>query len=402
MSLYISKGSKGQAKNIVLDDMILTTDYPTSAGSKMLDGYKSVFEATVVSKLKEYGYHITGKANVGEFALDFLGETSFYGACTDADGTIKSAAAQLIQGGEADAAVVFDVNGYPVRAAALSDAIYVKPTYGVVSRFGTIPAACSGDTVGVMATDAETCQDVLAVIAGHDEKDGTSLSDERCDTIKAAGDAAAVKKVAVIKELADTADEDAKGRLSAFQAALAAKGVEAEEVSAKDLLLAQSAWNILMSAEVCNNVSKYDGVKYGYRSPNYTNIDELYTNSRTEAFGYLLKSVILYGSHVLSTGEYQNMYDKALKVRRIVSEAFARLFAEYDGILIPACSKASYPAEEIKASKTMVFDESRYTAPADITGLPVVAADGVQLVGKAFTENHLLALIADLRKEGGR
>ena len=147
-----------------------------------------------------------------------------------------------------------------------------------------------------------------------------------------------------------------------------------------------------MSAELCNNVSKYDGVKYGYRSADSKTLDELYTNSRTEAFGYLLKSTILYGSDTLSTDNYFKVYDKALRVRRVICEYFEALFKEYDAVVLPACSKKAYTEEDIAANTYIAYDESLYTAPASITGLPAVVTDGVQLIGKAYSENSLLDL----------
>ena len=160
------------------------------------------------------------------------------------------------------------------------------------------------------------------------------------------------------------------------------------------------AWNALMAAELCNNVSRYDGVKYGYRTPNYTNIDELYTNSRTEAFGDVLKTMILFGSDVLSTPNYEKMYDKSMRIRRVVVEAFAELFRGYDCVLLPACSKAKYTLEDIKADPYLVCKENLFTAPAAITGLPAVIAGGVQLVGPAFSESSMLDIAEDYGKEG--
>ena len=146
-----------------------------------------------------------------------------------------------------------------------------------------------------------------------------------------------------------------------------------------------------MCAELCNNVSRYDGIKYGYRSPNYTTIGELYTNSRTEAFGELLKDAILYGSETLSDYNYMKMYDKAMRVRRVISEYFGELFAEYDAVLMPAAAKA-YTEEDVKADKYISFKENIYTAPAAITGLPALVVGGVQLVGAAFSDGSLLEL----------
>jgi aspartyl-tRNA(Asn)/glutamyl-tRNA(Gln) amidotransferase subunit A len=147
-----------------------------------------------------------------------------------------------------------------------------------------------------------------------------------------------------------------------------------------------------MSAELCNNVSRYDGVKYGYRTQNYTGIDELYTNSRTEAFGDFLKAAILFGSETLSTENYQKVYDKALRVRRVISEAMNALLADCDALLMPAVSTLAYDKAMVENDKYLPYKENFYTAPASITGLPVVVAGGVQLVGAAFSEDVLLDL----------
>ena len=155
-----------------------------------------------------------------------------------------------------------------------------------------------------------------------------------------------------------------------------------------------------MSAELCNNVSRYDGVKYGYRTDNYTTIDELYTNSRTEAFGELLKTAILYGSETLSTENYMRMYDKGLRVRRVLVEKLNEIFGEYDALLMPASAKTVYTKADTDANKYIAYDENLYTAPASITGLPAVVAGGVQFVGSAFSEQALLDLAKKLEGDG--
>ena len=181
-----------------------------------------------------------------------------------------------------------------------------------------------------------------------------------------------------------------------IKAKLSAQGIEIVEIDGEELLLAKSAWNILMSAELCNNVSKYDGVKYGYRTPNYETIDQLYTNSRTEAFGYLTKSVVLFGSETLSEDNYFKVYDKSQRIRRVISEYLTATFSQFDAILAPVASKNAYTAEEAVANPYMAYEESLYIAPAMITGLPVVVTNGVQLVGPAFSESSLLALAEKL------
>ena len=388
MKLFTAQTETTCAKKIVADDMMLTKDMPTAAGSKMLDGYMSLLEAEAVTRLTAAGYGICGKADVGEFAIDLLGETSYYGAPT-ADGKLVNAAAEIVKEGSAMAAVGLDVNGSIRRAAAQSGLVSVKPTYGTVSRYGTIPVACSGETVCVTAKNSADCREVLDVLAGHDDKDGTSLSEAECSRLKSNASADTVRRVAVISELTAGIDAETSAKLSAAKEKLTANGVAVSEISEPLLASARIAWNILMSAELCNNVSRYDGVKYGYRTENYTCIDDLYTNTRTEAFGFLLKTAILFGSDVLSTDNYMREYDKALRIRRLVSECFAKLFEQYDAILIPACSKAAYTEEDVKADQYITFSENLYTAPASLTGLPTVTAGGVQLIGKAFSENAL-------------
>jgi len=386
MKLYTVKNNITD-KSVILDDMILTKDMPTAAGSKMLEGYMSLFEAEVVTRLKNAGYDIGGKADVGEFAFDLLGESSCNGACVS-DGKLANAAAEILKSAEGFAAVVLDVNGAPRRAAAQRGLVNVKPTYGTVSRYGTIPVACSGETVSVSAVNSEKCEEILKVILGHDDKDGTSLSEDIIKNIFA-GDSAA-KKIALPKSMLENIDDAVKSQIDGFVKILEQNGVEVCEIEESLLKTARIAWNILMSAELCNNVSRYDGVKYGYRANSFSNIDELYTNSRTEAFGELLKTTIIFGSETLSTENYMKVYDKALRMRRVISEYFNELFKEYDAVLMPAASFAVYSADKTESNKYLCFEENLYTAPASITGLPVVTVGGVQLVGKAFSEKKLL------------
>jgi aspartyl-tRNA(Asn)/glutamyl-tRNA(Gln) amidotransferase subunit A len=198
----------------------------------------------------------------------------------------------------------------------------------------------------------------------------------------------------------ENGDDEVKANIDAFVSVLEKSGVEFCKVENTTIAAAKVAWNILMSAELCNNVSRYDGVKYGYRSPEFSGIDELYTNSRTEAFGELLKTAILFGSETLSTDNYMKVYDKALRTRRVISVEFAKLFEEYDAVLMPACSAMEYTEAQVKENKYISYEENFYTAPASITGLPAVCVMGVQLVGKAFSENALLNLAEICEKEG--
>ncbi len=398
MNAYTVKKDISSGKVIVADDMILTTDMATTAGSKMLEGYMSLLESEALTRLKNAGYAVSGKADVGEFAIDLLGETSVRGALV-CDGKIKNAAAEIVASGEAVAAVCLDVNGSVRRAAAQAGLVSVKPTYGTVSRYGTIPVACSGETVSVLSKCIDECRDILDAVAGHDDKDGTSLSDELCAKLKKNAEFAPVRRVAVLSSLVAKTDDEVKAKINAAVEALCKNGVEVVEIENDIIPCARAAWNVLMSAELCNNVSRYDGVKYGYRAQNFSGIDELYTNSRTESFGELLKTAIIFGSETLSTENYMKVYDKCLRTRRVIVDEFAKIFGEFDAVLMPAVSTLSYTEEMTAANKHLAFEENLYTAPASVTGLPAVVCGGVQLVGKAFSENALLDA-AKMVKEG--
>ncbi len=385
--MYTVKIDTNDTRKVIVDDMILTKDYPTTAGSKMLDGFMSLLDAEVLTKLNQSGYTLGGKAKVGEFSIDLLGETSFEGKA-EKDGKLLNPSAEILKADEAVASVNLDVNGAVRRAAAQNGLVSIKPTYGTVSRYGTIPVACSGETVSVMAKDTDACFEVLSAIAGHDDKDGTSLPEESCALLKEAYADAEIKKVAVLNSF--TADAEVSAKMDGFCNALSSQGVLVEKIDDSVIVKSKTAWNVLMSAELCNNVSRYDGVKYGYRTENFTNLDELYTNSRTEAFGEQLKNIILFGSETLSTENYFKVYDKALRTRRVIVEAFNKLFEEYDAVIIPACSAMAYESE--KTDKYTPFEENVYTAPASVTGLPALVVGGVQVIGKAFSEKKLFKI----------
>jgi len=377
------------AGKIAVDDTILVKDVPATAGSKMLENFKPLFSADSVERLEKAGYEIAGKTNVGEFGLDLLGETSYFEPATE-NGSLVGAAASLVASGKVKAALNVDLNGAPRRAAAISGVDFIKPTYGTVSRYGIIACACSGEQIGVTAANADDVKEILTVIAGHDAKDGTSLPAEKYE-YSTSEDVSAMK-ICIVKELYDSASADVKANVDAYAESLRKLGATVETVSLDIVEQAKTAWQILMAAETTNNLSRFDGVKYGYRTPEYKNIDELYVKSRSEAMGFLTKATIIYGSDVLAKAKYEKCYDKLLRIRRIVCDKVREVLAKYDAILTPVCSQTSYKPYDVLEAFSKVYEESVYTAIPSITGMPAMVTKGVQLISDSYKESVLLSI----------
>lgn len=381
--------------NIAVDDTLLVKDVAATAGSRILEGFKPLFSAEIVTRLEQKGYTLAGKTHVGEFGLDLMGEFSYY---QKSEGAVIGAAASLVAEEKVKAALGVDVNGAPRRAAAISKVCFLKPTYGTVSRYGVISTAASGEQAGVYAKNTAGIKEIMEIIAGNDQKDGTSLPQKSYSY--SVNEEVKGKKLCIIKELFDLADDEVKATLKGFAESLKKAGALVETVSCPWILDVATPWQILMCAESCNNVSRYDGVKYGHRAENYRNIDELYVNSRSEGFNLLTKAVILYGSDVLSKNRYKACYDKSLRVRRIMAESFATLMEQYDAALTPCCSKYSYQSYQIEEAFVKVFSEGAFTALANLIGIPALSVGGVQLMGKQFSESLLLSLGFAAESEG--
>ncbi len=377
------------AGKIAVDDTILVKGVPATAGSRMLENFKPLFSAEAVERLEKAGYAVSGKTNVGEFGLDLMGETSYF-APEVHDGKLVGAAAALVASGKVKAALSVDLNGAPRRAAAVSGVDFIKPTYGTVSRYGIIACACSGEQIGVTAANAEDAKEILSVIAGHDSKDGTSLPAEKYEY--STSENVAEMKICIVKELYDAASDAVKANIDAYAESLKKLGAEVEAVSLDIVNQAKTAWQILMAAETTNNLSRFDGVKYGYRTPEYKNIDELYVKSRSEAMGFLTKATIIYGSDVLAKAKYEKCYDKSLRIRRVVCDKVRELLAKYDAILAPACSQTEYKPYDALEAFGKVFEESLFTAVPSITGMPAMVTKGVQLIADSYKESVLLSI----------
>lgn len=393
MGYYINK--MDPQGTIAVDDTIQVQGSPATAGSRILEGFLPLFSAEAVTRLEQAGEKVSGKCHVGEFGLDLLGESSFFGPLLQ-DGHLASASAQLVAEGSVKAALNVDANGTPRRAAAVAGVDLIKPTYGAVSRRGVISTASSGETVTVTARDAREAARILSLIAGHDEKDGTSLPQVRYSYDPEGG--VQGLKVARIAPLLEGAEDAVQARIEEISAALENLGAALETIEADWTGQAQTAWQILMCAESCSNLGRFDGVKYGRRAREYRDIEDLYDKSRSEGLGFNAKAVILYGSEVLSKQKYEACYDRALRVRRVIAEELARLFARYDALLCPAISTFAPAPCAPTESFARAFGESRFTAPASLTGIPAMVTGGVQFMAAHHGEETLLKIARALEK----
>ena len=378
------------AGNVAVDDTILVKGFESKAGSHILDGFVPLFSSDAVERLQNAGYAVRGKTHTGEFGIDLVGETSYHGVCKKSDGALSTAAAEAVASGEVKYALCVDVNGAPRRGAALSGVDFIKPTYGTVSRYGIIPTACSGEQVGVCAANAQNVAELLSVISGHDGKDGTSLPAEKYEY--AADKEVAGMKIALVTELYQAAEDDVKALLDSYIAKLQSLGATIETISLPDVKAYATAWQIMLSAETCNNISRYDGVKFGYRTPTYKDIDELYVNSCTEGMGFTSKMNVLYGSYVLSKDKYLNCYDKSLRIRRLAAEKMKEVFVSFDAVIAPSMSFLSLAEYDLTETFERTEKELLFTTVPNLTGIPAMVTGGVQLWGEAFAESILLSI----------
>lgn len=381
-------------KKVIIDDNIIIKDRVCPAGSRMLYNFRPPFQAEAVDRLLAKGWEIAGQAHVGEFAMAGP-ETCWFGPADNPlnEDFLGSAAAAAVRSGEADAGLIVDC-GDSLRLAAQSGCIAFRPTYGSVSRFGIIANISSSEQISAVARSVKDAAALVSDVAGHDPKDATSLPQEAYAFAPAEN--AAGMKIAYIENLLSEATNPAV-RQAAEDAvsALAAQGAQVDRVSLPYLELAGPAYTCMAAAEGCNNVSRFDGVKYGYRTEKYRNIEDLYRGSRSEGFGLHAKFVCLLGTFVLSKGNYENYYYKALQARYLIREAFRELFKDYDAALLPLASGGAYPkdAADIPA---LTDEDRRWSAPALISGLPAVALPrGKNAAGLPFA----LQIVADSGKD---
>lgn len=391
---------------IAQKDIFCTQGVKTSCGSKMLDNFTAPYNATVVEKFNQAGAVMLGKLNMDEFAMGSSNETSFYGPSlnpwsTDCvPGGSSGGSAVAVAARLSAAATGTDTGGSIRQPAAHCGITGLKPTYGRVSRYGMIAYASSLDQGGPMARSAEDAALLMQVMAGFDSKDSTSVEQSIPDYSASLNDSLQGLKIGLPKEFF-SADLDAK-MASTLQAAIdeyRKLGAEVVEVSMPTLALAIPAYYVIASAECSSNLSRYDGVRFGYRCQNPADLTDLYTRSRGEAFGSEVKRRILMGTYALSAGYYDAYYLKAQQVRRLISEDFKRALSEVDVIMGPVTPSPAFKIGEKTGDPIQMYLSDIYTIAINLAGLPALAIPagfiddkpvGLQVIGHYFSEAKLL------------
>lgn len=387
-------------------DLFCTQGVRTSCGSKILDAFVSPYDATVVERLANAGAVSLGKLNMDEFAMGSSNESSHYGAVKNpwdtsrvpggsSGGSAAAVAARLIP-----AATGTDTGGSIRQPAALTNLTGIKPTYGRVSRWGMIAYASSLDQGGPLARTAEDCALMLGAMAGFDPKDSTSVDQPVDDYLAALAKPLAGLRIGLPKEYFGAGlDSRIADAVMAVVEKLKQLGAVVKEISLPNMQHAIPAYYVIAPAEASSNLSRFDGVRYGYRCENPQNLEDLYKRSRAEGFGAEVKRRIMVGTYALSAGYYDAYYLKAQKIRRLIKNDFVSAFAEVDVILGPTTPNPAWKLGEKNNDPVAQYLEDIYTITANLAGIPGLSMPagfvdglpvGVQLLAPYFQEGRLL------------
>ena len=387
-------------------DLFCTQGVRTSSASKMLDNFVSPYDATIVSRLKNAGTVTLGKLNMDEFAMGSSNESSFYGPArnpwnTDCvPGGSSGGSAAAVAARLTPAATGSDTGGSIRQPAALCGITGLKPTYGRVSRYGMIAFASSLDQAGPMAQTAEDCGMILNAMAGFDPMDSTSAERDMEDYTAELNQPLAGLKVGLPKEyFSDALDAGVAEQVRNAVAEFEKLGATVKEVSLPNTELCIPAYYILAPAEASSNLSRFDGVRYGYRCEDPVDLEDLYKRSRGEGFGAEVKRRIMVGTYALSAGYYDAYYNKAQQIRRMIQQDFVNVLNDVDVIMGPTTPQTAFKLGEKSSDPVSMYMEDIFTLSLNLAGLPGISVPcgqsnglpvGLQIIGNYFAESKLL------------
>ncbi len=392
---------------IGIKDNMCTKGIKTTCASKMLENFVSPYDATVVEKLKKQHMIDLGKLNMDEFAMGASTEYSAFHITRNprnlntvpggsSGGSAAAVAANLVPW-----ALGSDTGGSIRQPAAFCGVVGLKPTYGLVSRYGLVAFASSLDQIGPITKDVEDAAILLNVIAGHDERDTTSENREKVDYTKCLKNDVKGLKIGVPREFfGEGINEEVKEKLEAAIEKYKEMGAEVEEFSLDIADYALATYYIIACAEASSNLGRFDGIRYGYRTKNFTDLKEIYRNSRSEGFGDEVKRRIILGTYVLSSGYYDAYYKKAQQVRTLVRKEFDKAFEKYDILLTPTSPTVAFEIGTRSTNPLEMYLADICTVSVNIAGLPGISIPcgedskgmpiGMQLIGNRFEEEKIL------------
>lgn len=391
-----------------LKDVIAVAGQPLTAGSKILANFVSPYDATVTTRLKQAGAVLWGRLNCDEFAMGSSTENSAFHPTanpwdvTRVPGGSSGGSAAALAAGEVVAALGSDTGGSIRQPAAFCGVVGLKPTYGLVSRYGLVAYASSLDQIGPLARTVEDAAIVLGGIAGHDERDSTSFQAEIPDYRAALATRSGPWRIGIPKEyFGEGLDPEIGAAVERAVKFYQAQGCEIREVSLPHTQYCLDTYYIIATAEASSNLARFDGIRYGHRSKNAKDVVDLYFQSRAEGFGAEVKRRIILGTYVLSSGYYDAYYLRAQKVRTLIRQDFLNAYREVDALLTPTSPIPAFKLGE-KSDPLAMYLCDIYTIGVNLAGLPAISVPGgfttgglpigLQLIGRPFEEADLLAL----------
>ncbi|MDY5026324.1 MAG: Asp-tRNA(Asn)/Glu-tRNA(Gln) amidotransferase subunit GatA [Oliverpabstia sp.] len=396
---------------VAVKDNICTRGQKTTCASKILENFVPAFDAEAVKRLEDAGMIVLGKTNMDEFAMGSTTETSAFGVTKNpwniehVPGGSSGGSCAAVAAGEAVLALGSDTGGSIRQPAAYCGVTGLKPTYGRVSRYGLIAYASSLDQIGPVGRNVKDCAALFEVIAGHDAKDSTSAQKDVESWKSMTEGGLKGKKIGIPKEyFAEGTNEEVKKALTDAIELMAENGAEVEYFSLEMVDYVIPAYYIIACAEASSNLERFDGVKYGYRNRESTELHEMYKKSRAEGFGEEVKRRILLGSFVLSAGYYDAYYLKALKAKALIKKEFDQAFEKYDCILAPASPTTAPKIGTSLCDPLQMYLSDIYTVAVNLAGLPAVSLPcgkdsqglpvGMQIIGDCFQEKKILQTAA--------
>lgn len=392
---------------MAVKDNLCTKGMRTTCGSKMLSDFRPAYTAEAVRNLERAGAILLGKTNMDEFAMGSTTETSAYGATKNpwnlsrVPGGSSGGSCAAVAAEECSFALGSDTGGSIRQPSAFCGVTGLKPTYGLVSRYGLVAYASSLDAVGPIARNVTDCAAVLETIASHDKKDSTSVRREDCRFTEALRDDVKGMRIGVPRDyLAVGVDEAVRMAVRNAAGALEKRGAHIEEFDLGLTEYAVPAYYVIACAEAGSNLARFDGVRYGYRAKDYDGFHDMYKKSRAEGFGTEVKRRILLGSFVLSSGYYDAYYLKALRARTLIRQAFDRAFARYDVLLGPSAPSTAPRLGEALKDPVQMYQGDVCTVAVNLAGLPALSLPcgrdenglpiGLQLIADCFEEKKLI------------